>query len=73
MFYNITIGLPVWLSGKESSCNTGDAGLIPRSGRSPREGNGNALQYSCLDNPRGREAWWATLHRVSKSWTQLSE
>ena len=63
---------PRWLSGKESSCNTGDLGLIPGMGRSPGEGNGNLLQDSCLDNPRGREAWRATVHRVSKSQTKLS-
>ena len=44
----------------------GDAGLIPESGRSPGEGNGNPLQYSCLGNPMDRGAWWATLHRDYK-------
>ena len=43
-----------------------DMGLIPGSGRSPREGNGNPLQYSCLENAMDREAWWATVHGVSK-------
>ena len=46
-----------------------DAGLIPVSGRSPGEGNGNPLQYSCLENPMDREGWWATVHRVAKNWT----
>ena len=46
-----------------------DAGLIPGSGRSPGEGNGNPLQYSCLENPMDREGWWATVHRVAKNWT----
>ena len=46
--------------GKESACNAGDPSLIPGSGRSPREGNGNQLQYYCLENPMDREAWWAT-------------
>ena len=46
-----------------------DAGLIPRSGRSPGIGNGNLLQYSCLENPMDRGAWWATVHKVAKSWT----
>ena len=46
-------------------------GLIPGSGRSPGEGNGNPLQYSCLENPMDRGAWWATVHGVTKSWTQL--
>ena len=49
-----------------------DAGLIPRSGRSPGEGNGKPLQYSCLENPMDRGAWWATVHGVTKSRTQLS-
>ena len=44
-----------------------DAGLIPGSGRSPGEGLGNPLQYSCLKNPMDRGAWWATVHRVTKS------
>ena len=67
-------GLAQWLSGKESTCNagaTGDVGLIPGSGRSPGEGNGNPLQDSCLENPMDRGVWWATVHRVAKSWTQL--
>ena len=50
----------------------GDAGSIPGSGRSPREGNGKAPQYSCLGNPMGRGDWQATVHRVSKTWTRLS-
>ena len=45
--------------GKESACNLGDSGLIPGSGRSPREGNGNPLQYFCLENNLDRGAWWA--------------
>ena len=49
-----------------------DAGLIPGSGRSPGGGNGNPLQYSCLENPMDRGAWWATVHGVTKSWTGLS-
>ena len=49
-------GLPWWLSGKESACQAGDAGSIPGSGRSPGDGNGNPLQYSCLENPMDREA-----------------
>ena len=46
-----------------------DIGSIPGSGRSPRDGNGNPLQYSCLDNPRDRGAWRATVCRVAKGWT----
>ena len=64
-------GLPRWLS-KESSCNIGDLGCsIPGSGRSPGEGNGNPFLYSCMGNPMGRGAWWATVHGVPKSWTPL--
>ena len=55
-----------------SACNTGDPGLIPGLGRSPGEGNGNPLQYSCLENPMDRGAWYATVHGVTKSWTRLS-
>ena len=62
----ISHGRPLWLSGKESACNAGDVGLIPRSGRSPGEGNGNPLQYSCLGNPVDRGAWGATVHGVAK-------
>ena len=54
---------------KELTCNagdTGDAGLIPGSGRSPRGGHGNPFQYSCLENPMDRGAWPATVHRLSK-------
>ena len=62
-------------AGQEPPANTGDArnsGLIPRLGRSPGEGNGNPLQYSCLGNLMDRGAWWATVHGVAKSQTQLS-
>ena len=52
-------GFPLWLSGKESACNTGDASSIPGLGRSPGEGNGYPLQYSCLGNPMDRASWWA--------------
>ena len=48
-------------------------GSVPGSGRSPGEGNGNLLQYSCLENRMGRGAWWATVHGVAKSQTQLSD
>ena len=54
---------------KESACNAGDLGLIPGSGRFPGEGNGNPLQYSCLENPMDRGVWQATVHGVTKSWT----
>ena len=55
-----------------SACNVGDLDSIPGLGRSPGEGNGNLLQYSCLDNPMDRGAWWATVHGVAKSRTRLS-
>ena len=59
-------------SGKESASNAGhirEVGLIPGLGRSPGEGHGNPLQYSCLGNPVDRGVWWATVHRVTKSQT----
>ena len=52
--------------------DTRDVGSMPGLGRSPGGGNGNLLQYSCLENPKDRGAWQATVHRVTKSWTQLS-
>ena len=60
-------GLSWWVSGKEPACNAGDMALIPGSGRSSREGNGNPLQCSCLENPMDRGAWWAAVHGVAKS------
>ena len=65
--YNLSFGLPLWLSGKESACNAGDLGSIPGSGRSPGEGNGNPLQYSCFQNSTARGAWWGTVHGVAQS------
>ena len=55
--------------GKESTYNAGDLGLILGLGRSPVGGHGNPLQYSGLENPMFRGAWWATVHGVTKSWT----
>ena len=55
--------------GKESACSAGNPGLIPGLGRSPGEGNGNPLQYSCLKNPMDRAAWEVAVHGVTKSWT----
>ena len=52
---------------------SGDTGSFPGSGRSPRGGNGNPLHYSCLENPMDRGSWWATVHGVAKSQTQLSD
>ena len=51
--------------------NVRDAGSISESGRSPGGGHGHPLQYSCLENPMDRGAWWATVHRVTKNWTLL--
>ena len=58
---------------KVSASNAGDPGLIAGSRRSPGEGNGNPLQYSCLENPMDRGAWRATVHGVAKSQTRLSD
>ena len=60
-------GFPGGSDGKVSVCNMEDPSLIPVSGRSPGEGNGNPLQYPCLENPMDREAWWATVHGVAES------
>ena len=59
--------------GKEPACNAGDPGLIPGLGRSSGEGNGNSLQYSCLEKSMDRGDWWATIHGVTKSRTGLSD
>ena len=66
-------GLSGSSDGKASAYNVGDQGSIPGSERSPEEGNGTPLQYSCLENPMDRGAWQATVHRVAKSWTRLSD
>ena len=65
------IGLPWWLRGKQSACNTGEPGLIPELGRFPGEGHGNPLWYFCLENPMNRGAWQAAVHKVTQSQTQL--
>ena len=67
------MGFPGGSEVKASASNAGDPGLIPGSGRSPGEGNGNPLQYSFLKNPMDREPWQAAVHRVSKSYTALSD
>ena len=59
--------------GKASACSVGDPDAILGSGRSPGEGNGSPLQYSCLENSLDGGAWWATVHGVTKSWTRLSD
>ena len=69
----LTEGFPGGSDGKASACNAGDPGLIPGSGRSPGEGNGNPLQHSCLENPMDGGAWWATVHGVAKGQTRLSK
>ena len=66
------MGFPGGSDGKASACNVGDPGLIPGSGRSPGEGNGNPLQCSCLGNPMDRGAWLATVQEVAKNQTRLS-
>ena len=66
------MGFPGGSDGKESACNAGDQGLIPGLGRSPREGNGNPFQYSCLENSMDRGTWQATIHGVTMSRPQLS-
>ena len=66
-------GFPGGSDGKESACNAGDECLIPGSGICPGEGNGNLLQYSCLENPMDRGAWQAAVHGVAKSQTRLRD
>ena len=66
-----TMGFPCSSVGKESACSA-DLGLIPGLGKSPGEGNGNRLQYPCLENLMDKGAWWAAVHGVAKSWTRLS-
>ena len=67
--FHIFVELPWWLSGKESAYNVGDLSLIPKLGRSPGEGNGNPLQYSCLENSMDRGIWWVSVHGITKNWT----
>ena len=67
------LGFPAGSVEKNLAASAGDEGWISGSGRSPGEGNGNPLQYSCLENPRDRGAWQATVHGVTKSWTWLSD
>ena len=66
-----TMGFLGGSDGTESACNTGDTGSIPGSGRFPEEGNGYPLQYFCLENSTDWETWWAWVHGVTKSQTQL--
>ena len=71
--HNLYTSFPGGTDGKKSACNARDPGSICGSRRSPGEGHGNPLQYSCLENPMDRGAWWTTVHEVSKSWTGLSD
>ena len=71
LIHNFSI--PGGSDGKESACNGGDLGLISGLRRSLGEGHGKPLQYSCLENPMDRGAWWTTVHRVTKSQTWLSD
>ena len=70
---NLIQGFPVNSDDKDSDCKAEDPGAIPGSERSPGEGNGYPLQYSCLENSTDRGAWRATVHRVAKSQTRLSD
>ena len=70
---NLTLGFPGGSDGKESAFSVGDPESIPESGRSPAEGNGNPLQYTCLENPMDGEAWPVKVHGVAKTRTQLSD
>ena len=63
------VGFPGSSDSKELACSAGDLALIPGWGRSSGEGNGNPLQYSCLENPMDGGAWWAIVHGVTKSQT----
>ena len=65
------MGFPGGSDSKKLACNAGDLGLIPESGRSPGEGNGNPLHNSCLENPMDGGAWQATVHGVAKVRTRL--
>ena len=65
-FSSLSVQLPSWLSGEESTCNAGDVDSIFGSGRSLGKGNGNLLQYSCLENSMDRGAWQAAVHGVTK-------
>ena len=73
MLVTSLLGFPGGSEVKASACNAGDLGSIPGLGRSPGEGNGTLLQYSCLENPMDGGAWWATVHGVAKSQTWLSD
>ena len=69
----VGLDFPGGIDSKESACNSDASDLIPGSGRSPGEENVNPLQYSCLRNPMDIGAWWATIHEVTKSQTQVRD
>ena len=69
----VLVDFPGGSDGKESACDVGDLGLIPGLGRSPGEGKGYPLQYSGLENPMDRGAWWATVCGVAKNRARLSD
>ena len=69
LYLSVLCDFPGGSGGKASAYNAGNLGLIPGSGRSPGEGNGNSLQYSCLENPMDKGAWWVKVHGVAGSWT----
>ena len=69
---SLNLGFPCVSNGKVSACNAGDGGSIPGLVRSPGKGNGNPLQYSCLENSMDKGVWWATVHGVTKSQTWLT-
>ena len=71
--FRLDMGFRCSSVSKESACNAGDLGLIPGLGRSPREGNGNPLQYSCLENPMDKGAWQVIVLGVCKSQTRLND
>ena len=72
-FTLVPLGFPCSSAGKESACSAGDPGLIPGLGRSPGEGNGNPLQYPCLEKLMDRGGWWAAVHGVAKSRARLRD
>ena len=73
MLFRLVMSFPGGSDGKASAYNAGDPGSIPGLGISLGEGNGNPFQYSCLENPMDGGAWWATVHGVTKSQTQLND
>ena len=73
IYRHLLLGFPGSSDSKESACNAGDPGSICGLGRSPGDGHGYPLQYSCLENSMDRGAWWATVHGVTKRWTRLSD